>query len=222
MEKNKRKNVRSFEQDYEIIPIGTKGYINLGGKIFEARIYDRAILPTATDFWVSIYNVWLLPNGEEILTPMRGKHTINYGGTWASISNTIEGAKRNEQGKFDYKVINTMDYLTEKYGLTENNLKCCHPVLYKMVNGFPQKYDAVFDLTFVGNDLIITIPDIENGIAFKTAEECIENNVFQVVSFEEDSENENEETDGDIVVKVILKKSDLKTLKNFGFRVECS
>ena len=218
MERVERKNVRCIEKKYDTLPIGTKGYVNLGGTIYAAKVTGREIHPTATDFWVWVYDVWTLPNGEEYLTPMGGKPLVRYGDEWVAVSNTIEGAKFNENGEFAAKSVDTMEYLAGKYGLGEDNFQNSQIWLYKMVDGFPQRYDATYDIMFAADKLIITIPDIENGIGFATEEECRDSHDFAVVDFDEEPAREIGK-DEEIEFKVTARKSDLAFLKEIGFKI---
>lgn len=220
MERVQMKGVRCFENNYQPLPIGTKGYVNFGGTIYAAKVTGRAIRKGATDFWVHVFDVWSLPNGEEFLTLMGCKRKIQYGDEWVSVANTIEGAKVNKEGEFAPKTIDTMEYLSEKYGVTENNFQCNRLVLYKLVNGFAKKYEATYDIMFVGDELVITIPDIENGIGFLTDDECRNSHKFAIVEFDENETATENCNDDEIEFKVTAKKRDLAFLKEIGLKIK--
>lgn len=180
-------NIKLFHEQYELIPIGTKGYINCAGTIYAVRLSRRILQRNTNPCWVDLYNVWQSPMGSEFWT-QAGNNVTRINGEWVNITNTIEGAKRNEKGIFPYETILMADCFASKYGMTKNNFRLSELFAFKMVNGFPRRYQLSYDMEVDGDRICVTIPDFENGIAFVSEEECRENTTYKVVEFDERSE----------------------------------
>ena len=202
-----------FRPSYRVTPIGTRGFVNLGGVIHELKLTSRLVKFCDSPNYPILINVWKSKD-KEFLT--RFDNRIVFNGKCCHISESIEKAKRNIEGDFNEQEFSIRNYFIRKYGIEKNICDNTTITLFKMVDGMPEKYKATYTIKPACNTFSLAIPDIDNGLAFRTAEECINNYNYGFVPLEEE-----EDTNDEIVVKAIIKKSDLEVLKRIGFKIEC-